>query len=167
MRLSLCICLVLVSVPAGSFAQQSTTPGYTAFDQKQFAKLRAGVGTWNCTNVPAGKKPDVITMAQQGNWFVSHETGDSPNTSYTRWSHGYQHYFSATMDPLGDMTVAQTADSDPFNATWTYAVPTMTPDKKPLLPYRVSLSGNTMVSQGGYYDNKSRLLHFKSTCVKQ
>src|SRR5579872_2925180 len=157
MRLSVFICFLILLVPSASFAQQSTTPGYTALDQQQFAKLRAGVGTWNCVDIPANKKPDVISTTQQGNWFVSHETGDNPNTSYTRWSHGYRHYFSATMDPQGDMTVAITTDPDPYNATWKYTSPTTTPSNKPLPPYKVSLSGNTMISEGTFYDNKDKL----------
>lgn len=156
-------CLTLA---APAFAQQSTTPGYTKFDQQQFAKLRATVGTWKCVDVPASKKADVITTSQDGNWFVSKETGEDPSTSYTRWSHGYQQFFTMTMSSQGNGNVMVTKAPDPNNAVWTFESPIKSPQGKPFLPITTSLSGNTVKSTGAFYDNKGKLQHFTSTCTK-
>jgi hypothetical protein len=167
MRLYACICVLATALfPCATFAQQSTTPGYTAADQARFAKLRATVGTWNCTDVPANKIPDVVTTTQQGNWFVSKETGGNPNTTYTRWSHGYQQYISVTMDPLGAMFVQTTTASDPNNATWVTEWPTTMPNKMPVPNASVTLSGNRLVWSGKDLVN-GKMIATKETCIKQ
>ena len=166
MRLFALVFIGCLTLAAPAFAQLSTTPGYTKFDQQQFAKLRATVGTWKCADVPASKKPDVITTAQVGNWFVSKETGDDPTTSYTRWSHGYKYFFSASMGSQGDMAVTMTKSLDPNNAVWTFESPLKTPQGQPMLPITTSLSGNTMKSTGTFYDDKGKVQHFTSTCTK-
>ena len=166
MRFFALVCLAALILQATGFAQQSTTPGYTRFDQQQFAKLRATTGVWTCTDVPASKKPDVITTKQNGNWFISDETGDSPNTSYTRWSHGYQHFFTVTMDPPGDATMMSTTSRDPFNGVWTYQSPSKTPDGKPLPPVSVKFAGGVLTTTGTFYDSKNKLQHFSQICRK-
>lgn len=99
---------ILLLIPSVSSAQLSTTPGYTKFDQQQFAKLRASVGTWKCIDVPASKKPDVQTTRQAGNYFVTRESGDDPSTSYTRWSTSYRMYYTVSIDDSGGTQVYMT-----------------------------------------------------------
>ena len=141
-------------------------PGYTAADQKMFDKLNVLAGTWHCTDTPASKKPDVMTIARQGAYFVQHETGDNPSITYYRWSHTFQRYFANSINQDGGMNVQQTMSQDPNNGTWTYAFPTSLPKGK-LYPVTVSLSGNTLTASGQYMDSKGNVQTAKSVCTKQ
>jgi hypothetical protein len=162
----LVVVLLLVAIGATAPVRPSTTPGYTAFDQKQFAKLGAMLGTWKCVSVPAGKKPDAITTIQQGNWFVSRETGDDPNTSYTRWSHGYQHFFTVIVGDSGDSGMMISTSKDPYNGTWISQSPQKTPTGKPILPDYVRLRGTVARWSYDYYDDHNDLKHTTNTCTK-
>ena len=159
--------LLLLLTSSAASAQQSTSLEYTAFDKRQFSKLRATVGTWDCTDVPASKKPDVVVTTQEGNFFVSRETGDTPETYYTRWSHGYKTYYAVTLYRDGGTTVATTPSMDPNNATWQISWPTKDTNGKPIPPQTVRTSGNTMVWTSTFYDGKGKIQHFKSTCVRR
>jgi len=167
MKRLFCISLILAFFPISAAASPSTTPGYTAFDQAQFAKLQATAGTWNCVDTPASKKPDVIVTRQQGNYFVSRETGDSPSTSYARWSHILKAYFDATISDGGGFFVYKTTSNDPNNATWTPEYPRDLPKNSQLFSYTVSMSGNTFAGTGKYMDPKGRILTGKGVCTKQ
>jgi len=158
--------IIFLLAPCVSPAQPSTTPGYTKFDQQQFAKLRASVGTWKCIDVPASKKPDVQTTKQAGNYFVTRESGDDPSTSYTRWSTSYRMYYTVSIDDSGGTQVYMTKGLEPFNSTWTEAYPARAPDGKPFFPAFVTMRGNTITSSGQYYDDKGRVRNGRSTCTK-
>lgn len=160
--------VLAVIVPTVASAQLSTTSGFTAFDQRQFAKLNATVGTWTCRDVPASKKPDIVTTARQGNYFVSRETGDYPNTTYTRWSHTLKAYYSVSLSDQGGTQVFQTTAPDPNNAAWTPAWPSNQelPKNQHAYPYTVTLSGNTITGSQQYRDSKGKLMTGKSVCTK-
>jgi hypothetical protein len=166
MRKILAMCFAAASIPAVAAAQLSTTPGYTAFDQQQQAKLRALVGTWTCVDTPASKKPDIVTTKQEGNFFVTHETGDSPNTEYTRWSHGYKMFYTVQMSDQGSTTISTTKALDPNNASWATVFPARDPNGKTLFPYVVTLNGSTTTTKGQFYDDKGKLMNFSSVCTK-
>ncbi len=160
---------VLALAPALPAAAQSTTPGYTAQDQAQQAKLEAGVGTWNCVDTPASKSPDVITIKHVGNWYVGRETGDSPGTWYMRWSHSFQNYFANEIDDSGSTEISTTNSPDPYNATWSFVFPIALPASQqnmPLKPYTMKLTGNTMMTAGTYYDDAGKLQSFSQVCTK-
>jgi len=155
--------LLTLMIPFAAIAQPSTTPGYTAFDQQQFAKLGADVGTWNCTDAPASKAPDVVTVTQQGNWFVYRETGDDPNTTYQRWSHDRRMYVSLRISDSGDMGIITTASLDPDNATWNIVFPPGVPKNQNVT---FSKSGNTLNVTFPYPDSKGNMMTGKSVCAK-
>lgn len=156
------LCLALL-VPLAAGADPSTSPGYTAKDQAQFAKLAAGDGTWTCIDAPPSKKPDVMTSKQVGNWYVTHETGDNPNTTYVRWNHSLQSYVANEIDDLGSSSIATSKSSDPFNGTWYQAYPT----GQSQYPFSITLSGNTMKTAGSYKDSKTgKIVKFASVCTK-
>ena len=162
---SLIVCLALI--PAAAPAQLSTTPGYTKFDQQQQAKLRAWVGTWKCISNPPSKKPDIQTTKQEGNFFVTRESGDSPNTSYTRWSHSYKMFYTVEIDDAGGTNVSSTNSLDPFNASWTTVFPSHNVKGRPFLPYTVTMTGTMISSKGQYYDENTGALKTSSgTCTK-
>ncbi|HZZ64607.1 MAG TPA: hypothetical protein VFE17_03845 [Candidatus Baltobacteraceae bacterium] len=143
----------------------SGTPGFTAYDQQQFAKLKAQVGTWTCKNTPASKNADVVVTKQQGNYFVGRETGDTPNTSYTRWSHSLRQYYTVSLFDSGASSVFNTTASDPNNATWNPAWPMMTGVNRNY-PATLRTMGNTYTVTGQYADAKG-VHNFKSVCTKQ
>ena len=150
-------------LPLVAAADPSTSPGYTAKDQAQFAKLAAGNGTWNCVDTPASKKPDVMTAKQEGNWYVTRETGDNPNTTYVRWNHSLQSYVANEVDDLGSMSIATSKSANPFNGTWYQAYP----PGQSQYPFTISLSGNTMKTAGSYKDTKTgKIVKFASVCTK-
>lgn len=148
-------------------ASPATTPGFKPFDQQQFAKLQAQVGTWNCKDTPASKKPDVITVKQQGNYFVTRETGDNPNTSYTRWSMSGKRYYTVTLVDSGGSYVYETTGLDPNNATWTPAWPLGHTYGDQPTPYKLSTSGNTITFVQKYVDAKGKAQTAKSVCTKR
>jgi hypothetical protein len=162
MRLLLAFLALAVALPLAAAADPSTTPGYTAKDQAQFAKLAAGNGTWTCIDTPASKKPDVQTTKQDGNWYVTHESGDDPSIGYARWSHTLQEYVANIVNDSGSMIVSTTKSDDPFNATWQVAYPA----NQGAYPFTIALAGNVMTSQGQYKDDKGKVVSFKSVCTK-
>ena len=166
MRKALAIGFAAALIPAAAAAQLSTTPGYTAFDQQQQAKLRGWVGTWTCVDKPASKKPDIQTTTQRGNFFVTRETGDNPNTQYTRWSHGYKMFYTVEIDDQGGTNVSSTKSLDPLNASWLTVYPLRDPNGRAFLPYSVATTATTITAKGQYYDNKGNLKSSSSLCTK-
>ena len=160
------ICLAAALIPAAAVAQLSTTPGYTSFDQQQQAKLRGSVGTWSCVDIPPSKKPDIQTTKQVGNFFVTREAGDNPNTEYTRWSHSYKMFYTVEIDDQGGTQVSSTKSLDPFNGTWMTVFPSRDPNGRANLPYTVVMTGTTITGKGQYYDNKGNLKTSSSVCTK-
>jgi len=158
--------LLVLALALPASAQMSMSPGYTAQDKAQFAKLAEGVGTWTCVDTPASKKADVVKTTLAGNWYISRETGDFPNTTYTRWNHSLKRYVSVTIGDEGATFVYQTTDSDPNNATWTPTNPFNVPANRQALPSTVTLSGNTMTSVGKFRDAKGNIVSYKSVCTK-
>ena len=111
------------------------------------------------------------TVKQAGNYFVTRETGDGPNTEYTRWSHDYKMYYTVEMDDDGGTQVSMTKGLDPFNASWVAVFPARLPERKPYygkawIPYTVASTGNTITYAGRYYDEKGNLKSYRSTCTK-
>jgi hypothetical protein len=152
-----------LALPLVASADPSTSQGYTAKDQTQFAKLAALNGTWTCKDTPASKKPDVVTGKQVGNWYVWSETGDMPNTVWARWNHTMQAYTQDEIDASGSAEIATTKSLDPFNATWTWAYPT----NFGFLPFKGLLVGKVITWSGSYVDRKTKKLsHYKSVCTK-
>ena len=156
---ALCFALVL---PAAAGADPSTSPGYTAADQAQFAKLAAGTGTWTCVDTPASKKADVVTTKQVGNWYVTTETGDNPGTTWVRWNHTNQEFVATEIDDAGSTSVATSKSADPYNGTWVLIYPA----GQSQYPIKNVLSGNVMTSSGQYKDDKGKVQDFKSVCTK-
>jgi uncharacterized membrane protein YhaH (DUF805 family) len=151
---------------APASAAPSTSPGYTAADQAAFAKLDAGLGTWTCVDTPPDKSPDVMTVTQQGNFYVLRETGDDPSTSYIRWSHGLQNYFATVIADSGLVLISYTASADPYNGTWNVVFPPAAM-AGPIPPYTLSLTGKTFTESGQYPDPKTKAsVPFKSVCTK-
>ena len=165
MKLRLFLLPVLVATLIAP-ATAAPLTGYTAADQRMFDKLGATVGTWRCVDTPASKKPDVLTITREGQYFVGRETGDNPSTTYTRWSHTFQRYFSNSVSSNGAMSVMQTLSKDPNNATWTYAFPTSLP-KGELYPFTATMTGHTWSSSGKYLDDKGKIQTATSVCTKQ
>jgi hypothetical protein len=165
MRIIAALIIFAIS-PTLASAQVSTSPGYTSFDQQQQAKLRVFLGTWKCVDVPASKKPDIQTITQVGNYFIARETGDNPNTSYLRWSHGYKIYYLVELDDAGGTSVVQTKSVDPSNTTWTPAFPTRDTNGRPLLPSALTYSNQSYKTVDQYYDDKGKLRSSSSTCSK-
>jgi len=152
-----------LALPLAALADPSTSPGYTATDQAQFAKLAAGNGTWTCKDTPASQKPDVITAKQAGNWYVWVETGDEPSTTYVRWSHALRAYVQHSIDDSGSSEVYVTTSADPFNGTWTLAYP----KNAPMYPYTMSHSGNTIKVKGQFKDPKTgKVMTYTGVCTK-
>lgn len=159
------VALLAGVIPLPLMAAPATTPGFKPFDQQQFAKLQAQVGTWTCNDTPPSKKPDVIITKQQGNYYVSRETGDNPNTSYSRWSATGKRYYSITIFDSGASNVFETTALDPNNATWIPAWPPARTRQDG--PYNISLSGNTMTGTGQYLDANGKIQTGKTVCTKQ
>ncbi len=156
------LCLTLL-LPLAAGADPSTSPGYTAKDQAQFAKLAAGDGTWTCVDTPPSKKADVMTAKQEGNWYVTRETGDNPNTTYVRWNHSMQAYVANEVDDLGSTSIATSKSADPFNGNWSQVYPA----GQSQYPFTISLSKGTMKTAGSYKDNKTgKIVKFASVCTK-
>ena len=160
------MCLAVAAIPAAAAAQLSTTPGYKAFDQQQQAKLRGWMGTWRCVDNPPSKKPDIETTKQDGNFFVTRESGDNPNTEYTRWSYSYKMFYTVELDDQGGTTVSSTKSLDPLNASWVTVFPSRYPNGRAFLPYTVSTTATTITSKGQYYDDKGNLKTSSSVCTK-
>lgn len=156
------LCLAL-SLPVAALADPSTSQGYTAYDQAQFAKLAAANGTWTCKDTPPNTKPDVITGKQAGNWYVWTETGDQPNTSYVRWNHTLKQYTEIEIDASGSSIVWTAKSDDPFNATWKPVFP----PGNGLYPYMMSSSGTSLEANGKFKDPKTgKVMPFKGVCSK-
>jgi hypothetical protein len=152
-----------LALPALALADPSTSPGYTAFDQAQFAKLAAGNGTWVCKDTPPTTKPDVVTGKQAGNWYVWSETGDQPNVTYVRWNHTLKAFTQVEVDQSGSSEVFTTASSDPFNATWKPVFP----PGSGLYPLTVTSSGNAFTASGKYKDAKTgKVMSYTGVCTK-
>ncbi len=166
MRKILAMCFAAALIPTAAAAQLSTTPGYTNFDQQQQAKLRGSIGTWTCIDSPPSKKPDIETTKQEGNFFVTRETGDTPNTSYTRWSHSYKMFYTVEIDDNGGTTVSSTKSLDPMNASWLTVFPSRDPHGRAFFPFTVVTTATTITSKGQYYDDKGRLKTSSSVCTK-
>ncbi len=162
MRVFMCGLLITLAIPLAASADPSTSKGYTAKDQAQFAKLAAGNGTWTCIDTPPDKKPDIITGKQSGNWYVWSETGDEPSTTYVRWNHTMQMYTQTALDEGGSEFIATTKSLDPFNATWTVVFPT----GAGLYPFKSSFSGGKLTWLGTYKDDKGKIVTYKSVCTK-
>lgn len=157
---------VAAAIPSAAAAQLSTTPGYTTFDQKQQAKLRGFVGTWRCVDSPPSKKPDIETTVQQGNFFLTRETGDNPSTQYTRWSHSYKMFYTVEIDDSGGTTVSSTKSLDPLNGSWLTVFPSRDSHGRAFLPSTVSIAGATITGKGQYYDGMGKLKSYSSVCTK-
>jgi hypothetical protein len=148
-------------------AAQTSPPGYTQFDLAQQAKLRSDVGVWHCVSVPASTTPFAFTETEQGNWFVTRETGDAPATSYERWSHALKVYVLVTIFDSGATNVAQTASLDPDNGTWTPMWPALDNQGRKRFDNQVSRTGNVLHSTGQFYDNAGNVQTSSTTCTKQ
>lgn len=166
MRTIPAMCFAAALVPLAAAAQLSTTPGYTKFDQQQQAKLRGFIGTWKCVDNPPSKKPDIETIKQEGNFFVTRETGDTPNTSYTRWSHSYKMFYMVEIDDNGGTTVSSTNSLNPMNASWLTVFPSRDPNGRSFFPFTVATTATTITSKGRYYDDKGILKTTSSVCTK-
>jgi hypothetical protein len=160
------ICLAAALIPTGTAAQLSTTPGYTAYDQQQQAKLRGWVGTWKCADTPPSKKPDIETTKQEGNFFVTRETGDNPNTEYTRWSHSYKMFYTAEIDDQGGTIVSSTKSLNPLNASSLIVFPSRDSNGRAFFPNTIVTTATTITNKGQYYDDKGKLKTFNSVCTK-
>jgi hypothetical protein len=135
----------------------------TAKDKAQFAKLAAGNGTFTCTDTPASKLPDTYVAKRDGNWYVSTETGDYANVTYTRWNHTMQKYVQVTIGEDGTAFAYSTKASDPFNSTWVPDYPLVVG----LYPFTSTRTGNTIMQIGKYKDPATgKIITFKSVCVK-
>jgi len=145
---------------------QTVPPGYTAFDAAQQAKLRADVGTWRCTSVPAGS-PVTVVEAEQGNWFVARSTGGDSRTTYERWSHALQAYILVSVFDSGASDVEQSASADPDNGTWTPKWPPLDNQGRKRFDIAVSRSGDTLRSSTHFYDTRGNVQSATTTCVKQ
>jgi hypothetical protein len=155
-----CAALVL---PAIALADPSTSPGYTAADQAQFARLEAANGKWTCTDTPPSKAPDVFTGKQAGNWYLWTETGDGPSTTYVRWNHALQAYTQIEIDQSGSVEVYTTKSRDPFAGTWR----PIFPPNSGLYPFVYSHSAGTMTSTGKFKDRKTgQVILFTGVCTK-
>lgn len=167
MRGTLAMCFAAALLPTAAAAQLSTTPGYSEVDQKQQAKLRGWVGTWACVDNPPSKKPDIQTTKQEGNFFVTRETGDNPNTQYMRWSHSYKMFYTVEIDDEGGTTVYSTKSLDPLNASWVIVFPSRDPNGRGFLPYKLAITATTITSTAQYYDGKGGLKTSSSVCTKK
>jgi hypothetical protein len=167
MRKILTMCFAVALIPIAADPQLSTTPGYTAFDQQQQAKLRAWVGRWTCVDDPPSKKPDIQTTERGGNFFVTRETGDNPNTQYMRWSHSYKMFYAVEIDDEGGTTVYSTKSLDPLNASWATVFPSRDSNGRAFLPETVATTATTITSKGQYYDGKGNLRTASSVCTKR
>lgn len=157
------VCLTL-ALPVVALADPSTSPGYTAKDQEQFAKLGITTGTWTCKDDPPSKKPDVVTGKQAGNWYVWTESGDTPNTTYVRWDHVQQAYVQSEIDVAGGSMIATTKALDPFNATWKVLFPAHGPTS---YPFKSTYADGTLTWTGQYPDPKTRKVQsYKAVCTK-
>jgi hypothetical protein len=166
MRKILAMSFAAALIPTAAAAQLSTPPGYTKLDQQQQAKLRGWVGTWTCVDNPASKKPDIVTTKQDGNFFVTRESGDNPNTQYTRWSHGYKMFYTVEIDDQGGTNVSSTKSLDPLSASWVIVFPSRDPKGRAFLPYTVATTATTITSKAQYYDDKGKLKTSSSVCTK-
>jgi hypothetical protein len=156
------LCLA-VAFAAPALADPSTSPGYTAFDQAQFAKLAAGNGKWVCVDTPPSTKPDVVTGKQAGNWYVLSETGDQPNVTYVRWNHTLKAYTQIEVDQSGSSEIFTTTSPDPYNATWKPVFP----PGSGLYPFTMTSSGNTFNATGKFKDPKTgKVMSYTGVCTK-
>ncbi len=153
----------LLAMPLAALGDPSTTPGYTAADQAQFAKLATANGRWTCKDTPASTKADVITGKQAGNWYVWTESGDQPSITYARWSHDTKKYVQNEIDASGSTEIYTTKSSDPFNAEWVPAYPAAAA----IFPVSSKRTRNVITSTGKYQDPKTgKILPFTSVCTK-
>lgn len=166
MRKALTICFAAALIPVVAAGQVSTSPGYTKFDQQQQAKLRAWVGTWTCVDSPPSKKPDIETTKEEGNFLVTRETGDNPNTEYARWSHSYKMFYIVEIDDQGGTNVVSTKSVDPLNASWVTVFPSRDPKGRAFFPGTVATTATTITTKSQGYDDKGKLTTFSSVCTK-
>lgn len=162
----LSILIAAAVIPIGAAAQGSTPFGFTKFDEQQQAKLRGTLGTWKCVDTPPSKKPDIQTTRQEGNFFVTRESGDYPNTEYTRWSHSYKMFYTVEIDDNGGTNVSSTKSLDPMNASWLVVFPSRASDGRAFFPTTVSATATTTTAKGQYYDDKGKLTSFTTDCTK-
>jgi hypothetical protein len=149
-------------LPVVALAAPSTSPGYTADDQAQFARLGAANGTWTCKDTPPAKAPDVITAKQAGNWYVWSESGDHPSTTYARWNHALQAYTQIEVDASGSVEVYTTKSRDPFVATWR----PIFPPNSGLYPSTYSHTESAITATGKFKDRTGKILTYTSVCTK-
>jgi hypothetical protein len=158
--------VLCVATEARASAAPSTSPGYTAADQAAFAKLDAGLGTWTCVDTPPSRSPDVMTVTQQGNFYVLRETGDNPTTSYIRWSHGLQNYFGTVIADSGLVLISSTTSADPYNGIWNFVFPPSSLVGS-IPPYTLNLVGNTLTESSQFTDPKTKAtIPYKEVCTK-
>jgi hypothetical protein len=112
------------------------------------------------------KKPDIETTKQEGNFFVTRESGDNPNTEYMRWSHSYKMFYTAEIDDQGGTTVSSTKSLDPLNASWILVFPSRDSNGHVFFPYTIATTATTITSKGQFYDEKGALKTFSSVCSK-
>jgi hypothetical protein len=153
----------LAAVPA---LAQTTPPGYTPLDVAQQAKLGGHVGTWHCVSVPGGAAVS-FTETEQGNWFVARRAGETPATSYERWSHALKAYVLIAIFDNGASDVAETTSLDPDNATYTEMWPALDNQGRKRFDNQVTRTGNVLRSVGQFYDDKGNVRNSVTTCTKQ
>jgi hypothetical protein len=163
----LALTLALCAFATAIALAQSAPPGYTQFDAAQQAKLRADVGTWSCVAVPAPTAPRTLTETEQGNWFVTRVTGDSPATSYERWSHSLKAYVLLTIFDSGASNVAQTTSLDPDNGTWKQMWPALDNLGRKRFDNQVSRSGDVLRSVTQFIDEQGRVQTSTTTRTKR
>jgi len=157
--------LLTLMIPLTAIAQPTASPVYTAADDEQFAKLLAAVGTWNCKYTPASRVPDVMTVAQRGNWVVFSETGSNPGITFERWNPSQKLYVANTIANDGETFIQTTTSRDPFNATWKTVWPTALPERlNPNITF--SMSGYTMTAKYEYLDPNGNPTPGESVCTK-
>jgi hypothetical protein len=163
----LALTIALCKFATATAVAQTAPPGYTQFDIAQQAKLRADLGTWSCVAVPAPTTPRVLNETEQGSWFVTRVTGDSPATSYERWSHSLKAYVLLTIFDSGASNVAQTTSLDPDNGTWMQMWPALDNLGRKRFDNQVSRSGDVLRSVTQFYDDQGRVQTSTTTCTKR
>lgn len=164
--------LILVAVLCALFTlpalAQTNPPGAAAFDLAQQAKLRNDLGTWRCVSAAAPTTPVLSsTEVEQGNWFVTHETGAQPATTYERWSHTLKAYVLIAIYDSGASNVSQTTSLDPDNATWTPMWPVLDNQGRKRFANQVSRTGDVLRASTPFYDDKGNVQTGTVICTKQ
>jgi hypothetical protein len=166
MRRAVAVAAMFLLTTATATAQ-SAPPASATYDAAQQVKLRADVGTWQCVSDPASSKPEVYTETEEGNWFVTHAGGDTPRTSYERWSHTLQTYIFLTVFDSGASDVEQSTSPDPDNGTWTAKWPALDNQGRKRFDVHVARTGDVIRASSQFYDAKGNVRPTTTTCTKQ